>query len=372
MFVWRFILVLVLLPAAASNDLETLTLEISKLGRKMDTFQSFVFQDISSIKDKIHKMDSKMDAILRQGQNREDIHQAQSGSQTHEEQSLNDIVEPIALQQQLERIKRGFKEEKEGIRHELDDLKGISQNLLVGKDQITEYLLTLEKNVNTFLNKIIGELKDGILDITKNVQRDLNMSIEHSADGIEEKAQSLKELVERTDTISKSRSDMITETLTTALSASEKTIVGYLNDTSLKTAVLVDSVKQDINIIKENTDKIIANANMTSPVRLANKSEYLNGVQGRLEILHDGVWGTVCDDGFEEIDAKVACKMIDVNLSFDKVQPSTYYGPGTGMIWLDDMSCNGEERSLFNCPGVVIGKHNCGHVEDVGIRCWYR
>jgi len=32
-----------------------------------------------------------------------------------------------------------------------------------------------------------------------------------------------------------------------------------------------------------------------------------NAREGRLEILYDGVWGTVCDDGFNDIAAKVAC-----------------------------------------------------------------
>jgi len=35
-----------------------------------------------------------------------------------------------------------------------------------------------------------------------------------------------------------------------------------------------------------------------------------NLVQGRLEIKHDGVWGTVCDDSFEDVDAQVACYML--------------------------------------------------------------
>jgi len=39
-------------------------------------------------------------------------------------------------------------------------------------------------------------------------------------------------------------------------------------------------------------------------VRLAgNNSSH----EGRLEVYHNGVWGTVCDDGFTDTAAKVAC-----------------------------------------------------------------
>ena len=34
---------------------------------------------------------------------------------------------------------------------------------------------------------------------------------------------------------------------------------------------------------------------------------------GRLEVRIDGEWGTVCDDGFNDVNANVACKHLGYN-----------------------------------------------------------
>lgn len=43
---------------------------------------------------------------------------------------------------------------------------------------------------------------------------------------------------------------------------------------------------------------------------------------------------------------------------------------GTGPIWLDNMICRGSESGIDMCSHNGWGIHNCGHSEDVGIRCY--
>ncbi|XP_025101970.1 deleted in malignant brain tumors 1 protein-like isoform X2 [Pomacea canaliculata] len=107
--------------------------------------------------------------------------------------------------------------------------------------------------------------------------------------------------------------------------------------------------------------------NEVSPLtaRLANG----DGKGGRLEILYNGEWSTVCDDGIRNKEARVACRMLGFNSSAVVAATSNAYGAGTGRIILDGVSCTGTEMSLLECEHKPLYSHNCRHSDGVGVIC---
>ncbi|XP_029949279.1 scavenger receptor cysteine-rich domain-containing group B protein-like [Salarias fasciatus] len=100
-------------------------------------------------------------------------------------------------------------------------------------------------------------------------------------------------------------------------------------------------------------------------VHLANGG---NNCSGRVEIFHDGQWGTVCDDHWDLDNADVVCRQLGCGRA-RSVFPGAVFGPGGGPIWLDDVSCSGNEPSISDCRHSGFGVHNCGHHEDASAIC---
>ena len=91
---------------------------------------------------------------------------------------------------------------------------------------------------------------------------------------------------------------------------------------------------------------------------------YTNSIGG----LDNGEWGTICDDSWDILDARVVCRQLGYP---DAVAAplSAHYGQGSGSVWFDSVQCLGNELDLFACTHSGVGYHSCKHDEDASVEC---
>jgi deleted-in-malignant-brain-tumors protein 1 len=110
----------------------------------------------------------------------------------------------------------------------------------------------------------------------------------------------------------------------------------------------------------------IPSVSTSVPLRLV---EGTSDYDGRLEVKINNVWGTICNDRFDEVDASVACYMLGFGRAGATISRRENTHSMDSPIWLDELDCLGREESIMDCPHDGIGNHNCEHSEDVFINC---
>ena len=106
-------------------------------------------------------------------------------------------------------------------------------------------------------------------------------------------------------------------------------------------------------------------------IRLMDGNQTAWFYSGRVEVrLANDSWGTVCNDGFDNREASVICKMFGYPYGIIEERTHVYFGAGNGTIFMDDLNCTGNETSVFDCQYSGWGNSNCEHYEDAGVRCF--
>ncbi|XP_042603554.1 scavenger receptor cysteine-rich type 1 protein M130-like [Cyprinus carpio] len=88
---------------------------------------------------------------------------------------------------------------------------------------------------------------------------------------------------------------------------------------------------------------------------------------GRVEVLHDGEWGTVHDGGWDLPDAAVVCRELGCGEALTAPK-SAHFGEGSGKVWISDLQCTGSELTLTNCRFSGWGIE-ANHTKDAGVIC---
>ena len=78
---------------------------------------------------------------------------------------------------------------------------------------------------------------------------------------------------------------------------------------------------------------------------------------------------TVCDSGFMNQAAQVACRALNSSWPFGIAVYGAAYGQGVGPVLLTYLKCNGTEQSLLECGPDAEKHNNCTHENNVGLVC---
>lgn len=92
--------------------------------------------------------------------------------------------------------------------------------------------------------------------------------------------------------------------------------------------------------------------------------------EGRVEVKHNGQWGTVCDDGWDLIDVSVVCRELNCGAAKKTPSGASYHPPASEgqSVLIQGVECSGAEDMLAQCT-LNYDVFDCSHAEDAGVQC---
>ncbi|KAM4667417.1 scavenger receptor cysteine-rich domain-containing protein SCART1-like [Amazona ochrocephala] len=102
-----------------------------------------------------------------------------------------------------------------------------------------------------------------------------------------------------------------------------------------------------------------------SGFRLTNHSSLC---AGRVEVMAEGTWGSVCASGWDLPDAHVLCHHLGCGPA-SAVLPGGSFGSGNGTLLVDAFGCSGSEQHPSECPVAVLGEPTCPPGHAAAVNC---
>ncbi|KAM9173293.1 antigen WC1.1-like [Pangshura tecta] len=99
--------------------------------------------------------------------------------------------------------------------------------------------------------------------------------------------------------------------------------------------------------------------------RLANGSTRCSG---RVELLHGGTWGTLCDSQWDLQAAHTLCQQLDCGLALS-MPAGKLFGTGDGPVWNGTFGCETNESCLRDCPVTALGTTECPPGSEASVVC---
>ncbi|XP_019850477.1 PREDICTED: scavenger receptor cysteine-rich domain superfamily protein-like [Amphimedon queenslandica] len=167
----------------------------------------------------------------------------------------------------------------------------------------------------------------------------------------------------------------------TAASVISTTAFGVVQNFSLFNNIVCNGTEDNVSDCVVQTSECIPLCPKNIGIKCFNPGMCTNGDirlvdgiienEGRVEICTDGVWGAVCDEGWDKTDAHVACTQLGHSDKEPVVFLNSIFGAGQYPIVHSNFACGGWETNLTDCSRTVYPQFNCSRNNTAGVLCGY-
>uniref|UniRef100_A0A8C0G3H7 SRCR domain-containing protein n=1 Tax=Chelonoidis abingdonii TaxID=106734 RepID=A0A8C0G3H7_CHEAB len=89
---------------------------------------------------------------------------------------------------------------------------------------------------------------------------------------------------------------------------------------------------------------------------------------GRVELLHGGTWGTLCDSQWDLQAAHTLCQQLDCGFALS-MPAGQLFGTGDGPVWNGTFGCERNESHLRDCRVTALGTTECPPGSEASVVC---